>query len=196
MCSIFKIFFFFFLRESFNLQRPLLMIALYHQTKTPTSFQCRWGLNPRSLIQPSETLPVELTGTHYIQELGPFSTVSFFKKSSLLSSCVLKIFNIKKKKTNKFRGLQIPRGFCRFEFELLAWPQNQRYRKEQGKGEIKNQSVENKKIRSTTSLKVRNYTPFFFFFWISNPLIKIVLFKETTRKNNNFSQCFFFFFDK
>ena len=39
------------------------MIALYHQTKTPISFWCRWGLNPRSLIQPLETLPVELTET-------------------------------------------------------------------------------------------------------------------------------------
>ena len=54
----------FFLRESFNLWRPLLMIALYHQTKTPISFWYRRGLNSRSLIQPSETLPVELTGTH------------------------------------------------------------------------------------------------------------------------------------
>ena len=27
-------------------------------------FWCRWGLNSRSLIQPSETLPVELTETH------------------------------------------------------------------------------------------------------------------------------------
>ena len=52
--------------ENFNLWRPLLMIALYHQTKTPISFWCRRGLNPRSLIQPSETLPVKLTGTHYI----------------------------------------------------------------------------------------------------------------------------------
>ena len=56
--------FFFFLRESFNLWHLLLMIALYQQTKTPVSFWCRRGLNPRSLIQPSETLPVELTGTH------------------------------------------------------------------------------------------------------------------------------------
>ena len=31
-------FFFFFLRKSFNSWRPLLMIALYHQTKTPISF--------------------------------------------------------------------------------------------------------------------------------------------------------------
>ena len=38
--------------------------TLYHQTKTPISFWCRQGLNPRSLIQPSKTLPVELTGTH------------------------------------------------------------------------------------------------------------------------------------
>ena len=40
------------------------MIAPYYQTKTPISFWCRRGLNPRSFIQPSETLSVELTGTH------------------------------------------------------------------------------------------------------------------------------------
>ena len=28
-------------------------------------FWCKRGLNLRSLIQPSETLPVELTGTHH-----------------------------------------------------------------------------------------------------------------------------------
>ena len=54
----------FFFRESFNLWHSLLMITLYHQTKIPISFWCRRGLNPRSLIQPSETLLVELTGTH------------------------------------------------------------------------------------------------------------------------------------
>ena len=54
----------FFFLESFNLWRPLLMITLYHQTKTPISFWCRRGLNPRSLIRPSETLLIELTGTH------------------------------------------------------------------------------------------------------------------------------------
>ena len=42
------------------------MIALYHQTKTPVSFWCRQGLNPRSLIQSSDTLLVELVGTHNI----------------------------------------------------------------------------------------------------------------------------------
>ena len=40
------------------------MIAIYHQTKTPISFWYRRELNSRSLIQPSETLPVELTETH------------------------------------------------------------------------------------------------------------------------------------
>ena len=40
------------------------MIALYCQTKTLISFWYKRGLNPISLIQPSETLPVELTGTH------------------------------------------------------------------------------------------------------------------------------------
>ena len=43
---------------------PDEMIALYHQIKTPISFWYRRGLNRRSLIQPSETLPVKLTGTH------------------------------------------------------------------------------------------------------------------------------------
>ena len=56
--------FFFFFWERFNLWRPLLMIALYHQTKTPINFWCRRRLNPKSLIQPSEILPIELTGTH------------------------------------------------------------------------------------------------------------------------------------
>ena len=56
--------FFFFFGKSFNLWRPLLMIILYHQTKTPISFLCRQGLNHRSLIQLSETLPIKLTGTH------------------------------------------------------------------------------------------------------------------------------------
>ena len=54
----------YFFLESFNLCRPFLMIAIYHQTKTPISFWYRRELNSRSLIQPSETLPIELTGTH------------------------------------------------------------------------------------------------------------------------------------
>ena len=45
---------------------PVLIIALYHQTKKPVSFWCRRGLNPRSLIQSSDTLPVDLVGTHNI----------------------------------------------------------------------------------------------------------------------------------
>ena len=40
------------------------MIALYHQTKTPVDFWYRRGLDSRSLIQLSNTLSVELTGTH------------------------------------------------------------------------------------------------------------------------------------
>ena len=54
----------FFFKENFNLWFLLLMIALYHRTKTPISFWYSWGLNPRFLIQPLETLPVELIGTH------------------------------------------------------------------------------------------------------------------------------------
>ena len=59
--------FFFFFRESFNLWRLLLMITIYHQTKTSISFWYRRGLNPKSLIQPSETLAVELVGTHRME---------------------------------------------------------------------------------------------------------------------------------
>ena len=55
---------FFFLWESFNLRRPLLIIAFYHKIKTLISFLYEQGLNSKSPIQPSETLPVELTGTH------------------------------------------------------------------------------------------------------------------------------------
>ena len=50
-----------FFLENFNLWHPLLMIAFYHQIKTPISFWCKQGLNLKSLIQPFETLPVELT---------------------------------------------------------------------------------------------------------------------------------------
>ena len=38
--------------------------TLYHQTKTLVNFWCRWGLNPRSQIQLSETLLVKLTKIH------------------------------------------------------------------------------------------------------------------------------------
>ena len=62
------IFFYFFL-NSFNLWRSLLMIALYHQIKIPISFLCRRGLNPISLIQPSEILLIKLTETHILLPL-------------------------------------------------------------------------------------------------------------------------------
>jgi len=41
LSKLYELFFFFFLRESFNLWRPLLMIALYYQIRTPISFLCR-----------------------------------------------------------------------------------------------------------------------------------------------------------
>ena len=68
---------FFFFLESFNLWRLLLMRAHYHQTMTPISFWYRRGLNLKSLIQPSETLPVELNGTH-ITELCLSSLLCHF----------------------------------------------------------------------------------------------------------------------
>ena len=44
--------------------RPLLIIALYYQIKTPISFWCRQRLNRKYLIQLSEILSFELIGTH------------------------------------------------------------------------------------------------------------------------------------
>ena len=41
------------------------MIVFYHQIKILIDFWCRRKLNFKSLIQPSETLPVELTIIHY-----------------------------------------------------------------------------------------------------------------------------------
>ena len=55
-----------FFIESFNLWHPLLIIVLYHQTKTLISFWCWRGLNLRSLIQSLQTLSIELTRTHYV----------------------------------------------------------------------------------------------------------------------------------
>ena len=56
--------FFFFFERKFQLMASILDDGLYHQTKITIGFWCRWRLNPRFLIQLSETLPVELTGTH------------------------------------------------------------------------------------------------------------------------------------
>ena len=63
---IYIYFFLFFFRKSFNLWRPLQMIAHYYRTKISIGFWCSWGLNPRSLIQLSEILLIELTGSHVI----------------------------------------------------------------------------------------------------------------------------------
>ena len=62
--------------------RPFLIIALYNQIKTPISFWCRRGLNPRSLIQLLKVLPVELTETHYI----PYYTLIIYTLSHGLKS--------------------------------------------------------------------------------------------------------------
>ena len=82
--------FFFFWRESFNLWHLLLIIALYHQTKTPISFQCKQRMNPRSLIQLSEILPVELTGTHRRLQLNQLNIVIIFSRLNYdsQSSCL------------------------------------------------------------------------------------------------------------
>ena len=78
-------FLFFVERESFNLWHPFLMIALYYQTKTPISFWCRQWLNSRSLIQPLEILPVELTEP---------TNIFYFSKTKNVKSCTKWVLNI------------------------------------------------------------------------------------------------------
>ena len=78
------------------------MIALYHQTKTPISFWCRWGLNLRSLIQPLEILPVELTETLlycacvceyiYIYHIIYYIIKSEFKAVIMSSGFIIKVW--------------------------------------------------------------------------------------------------------
>ena len=54
---------YFFLRK-FQPMTFALYNTLYHQTKTLIGFWCRRELNPESLIQSLQTLPIKLTGTH------------------------------------------------------------------------------------------------------------------------------------
>ena len=53
------------------------MIVFNHQIKTPISFWCRQELNLKFLIQPSETLLIELieTHTHLNQLITPSNLV-------------------------------------------------------------------------------------------------------------------------
>ena len=66
------------------------MIILYYQTKTLISFWCRQGSNFRSFIQPSEILPIELTGT---QNLSSMLVVK-----NVIVTSILFVFNILKQK--------------------------------------------------------------------------------------------------
>ena len=56
--------FFFFIKNNFNLWRPLLIITFYYHIKISIGFWYRRKLNIGSLIQPLDILPVELTRTH------------------------------------------------------------------------------------------------------------------------------------
>ena len=66
------------------------MIILYYQTKIPISFWCRRGSNFRSFIQPSETLPIELIGTHNLS--------SMLVVKNVIVTSILFVFNILKQK--------------------------------------------------------------------------------------------------
>ena len=67
--SSFMILLRFFFRNSFNLWRSLLIITIYSQTKIPIGFWYMWKLNPQSLIQLSEILPIKLTRTHFLRKI-------------------------------------------------------------------------------------------------------------------------------
>ena len=59
------------LLESFNIWHPIMIITVLLLNQNTSQFWCRQWLNPRSLIQPSEILLIELTETH-------LSSVTFF----------------------------------------------------------------------------------------------------------------------
>ena len=91
-----------FFLKNFNLWRLLLMIALYHQTKTPISFWSRQGLSPRSLIQPLKTLPIELIETHqfsymaWLTKLTSLDEVSDTDKVTLTDKTTTPLTKVKK----------------------------------------------------------------------------------------------------
>ena len=76
---------FFFFFESFNLWCSLLIITLNQQTKTPIGFWYRREI--RHLIQPSEILLVELTGTH----LAIHKLISYTKSFHIIFFLDLKL---------------------------------------------------------------------------------------------------------
>ena len=59
------------------------MIALYYQAKISISFWCKRGLNPRFLIQPLETLLIELIGIHIYNLI--FFFFFFFTKGLVMN---------------------------------------------------------------------------------------------------------------
>ena len=65
LSSFLDCFIIFFLK-SFNLWYPLLMIALYHQTKTPIDFQCRQRLNPKSIADDSSYSTIKDFIIHFL----------------------------------------------------------------------------------------------------------------------------------
>ena len=74
-----RVFFFFFFKREFQYMTFAPDNVFYQQTKTPIGFWCRRRLNLKSLIQPLETLPVELTGIHNRVAFG-LSDFSLFLK--------------------------------------------------------------------------------------------------------------------
>ena len=72
---LYQLLLFFFFFFSFIIEFQLMTFdfdncVFYYQTKTPNKFWYKWRLNPKSFIQPLETLPVELTKTHNFCFLG------------------------------------------------------------------------------------------------------------------------------
>ena len=77
------------------------MVTLYYQIKIQNNFWCKRGLNSKSLIQSSETLPIELTRTHviitllicYVKKAKPKFTYNLWDSPCLAYYCALGSLN-------------------------------------------------------------------------------------------------------
>ena len=97
----FRLFFFFLLLESFNLLRPLLMIALYHQTKTSISYTTIRDFTSWANWNPQFRLNYIILNTHFCHYFSMWDfthmctpNVSNFHVSSIISHSTMQLENL------------------------------------------------------------------------------------------------------
>ena len=76
--------FFFFFEREFQLMASVPDNSFLLSDQDTNQFWCKQGLNPKFLIQPSETLLVELTGTHNISETWAYYALHMKKTTFVL----------------------------------------------------------------------------------------------------------------